>query len=318
MSNIRTNGEKKKPPISITELNKKNSEEHQQGALSYVDPGKNNRGGPVSTGKSKINITQLVLAIGLSVLIFVLISNFWLSSKKDATTLLNNQQILETKQNSIQTTVTQDSGRIDNVIANYATVASLAGYAKTSDLSGYQTQLTGLSNSISDVLSRLTSYDTRITSLETQVNALNQTAGGGSGLTYYLTESGGVYRLRVTSSKSGLFSARMTLIASSNYIVGDLTTSINDATKEFYDSIDGTKNVAPIRSYIPTFQWTDEGWKLLSISFYTKSFNLEANEELSTLIYIKGLPTYYSTYTGYVEVLPGFVLGEEEEESLGI
>ena len=188
----------KKPPISISELKNQGKPEPQKGNLSYVE-NRGNLGGTPS--KSKVNLTQLALAVGLSILLFFVISNFMLASKKDATTLLDNQRVLETQQQATQGDLATQKGRIENVISSQAT---------------QDTQLASLSSSLNDLVNRISGFGSsieslggRVTTLEDRVTALgNQTALGGA-LDYYFTED----RFYVKVSKEGNYRFRFTLMA---------------------------------------------------------------------------------------------------------
>jgi hypothetical protein len=188
----------KKPPISISELKRGGKDEAQKGTLSYVE--KNSEGGSPAS-KSKVNLTQLVLAVGLSILLFFVISNFMLASKKDAETLLSNQKILETSQATLQSNLATQTGRIENVISSQAT---------------QDTQLTSLSSSLSNLVNQIAGFDSDITSLEGRVSDLedevaalgNQTAEVVGSFDYYFTEDRIYYKV----SKEGNYRFRFTLV----------------------------------------------------------------------------------------------------------
>lgn len=297
------NNKVKKPPILVSELNKDPGTEPKKGGLTYVDQGKNNSGGGGTPGKPKMNLTQLILAVGLSILIFVLISNFWLTPKKDATILLENQKLLETNQAALTTTVASfdsklntDSGRIENLIssqANYATRAEVTGFAKTTDLAGYATasSLQGLSSSITELLGRLTGYDTRITSLENKVNNLtggNSTIVGGSSYCYLIESTNG-YKLVAKSNLSGYFIARVTLVLDTPEVL-------------LYE-------IGPDRSFIENSAYVDSEWRTVSITFYTGEFKLTVGIEKGTLEIPLELSSEVESigYVAYVEILPSAV-----------
>ena len=89
------NGREKKPPVNISELKKNQKEEPKQGELTYLEKDRN-PGSP--TGKGKVNLTQLLLSVGLAVLIVIIVGNFSFASKWDAGVFLDNQILLESHQ----------------------------------------------------------------------------------------------------------------------------------------------------------------------------------------------------------------------------
>ena len=221
MNSLRTNGEQKKPPISITELNNKDKGSgHEQGSLSYVEP--NHRPGNPGT-KPKMNLTQLVIAVGLSVLLFFVISNFMLASKKDAQTLLSNQKVLETQQTATQSGLATQTSRIENIISSQAT---------------QDTKIASLESTWSTILGRLTGAESSIVSLDTRMDTLwgNVTVlenliaeGVGGGVVDYYIADG---KLWVSPSRTGYYRLQFTLVpkSSSGFIVN--TTA--HGTLEYY------------------------------------------------------------------------------------
>lgn len=207
------NNRPKKPPVNINDLNTEGAgqkEEHTPGPLHYVE-NKTSSGAP----KSKLNLTQLVLAVGLSIVLSFVIAQFTLTSKGDAITLLENQRLLESRVGGVETDIDTESGRIDNVInaqAGYATRSELAGLATTGALDTLRNLVTGYGSSITSLGSQYTNLDNRVKALEEAINGTAPIVGGGS-FDYRLTHTSvmGNYTLSVRPSKSGEFRLRITL-----------------------------------------------------------------------------------------------------------
>ena len=204
------NGRQKKPPVNINEIKKEQgTEKHEKGEIKYL--GGNREGGPQVGTKQKVNLTQLALGVGLSVLLAFLIMSFNFASKDDALTLLDNQRLLESNQVELEGDLAAESGRIENIIATQA------DYAKKSDLSGFasKSDLTGLSNTIGSLGSVVTSLgddyedlDTRVSELEENGVAYNSTHTIGSSFDYYLDGN----ELNVRVERDGIYRFRFTLI----------------------------------------------------------------------------------------------------------
>lgn len=297
----------RKPPISISEMKNGGKPPPQPGNLTYVETPNPGGGGegerPVARSfKGKMNYTQLLIAVGLSVLAFLVISNFTLASKGDARILLDNQVLLESTQVALEGSViglqgnlSSESQRIENLISTQAT---------------YDSQLSGLSNTLSSLGSKITGVESSIASLDTRVGALEDAEPEYpvvNSLDYYLTEVSGDCKLHVTSSMDGIFIARVTLVYEDPYPIGDAWAYIDDALWAFY------QNIGTSRVFSPELRLTNAGqWEVTSISFYTRGFDLKAEEAetKSILFYVpKG------GYITYVEVLPGTVVTSSGEDN---
>jgi len=212
------NGREKKPPVNIKELkNQQGQEEHKPGELTYIEG--NKKGPTTSSGKAKLNYTQLAIAVGLSVLIAVIIGNFFYTSKDDALTLLDNQVLLEENQQDIRRDLNSETGRVENIIANYATKSELSsvesqiqGFATQSALDSLKNLVTGHESDITSLESTTDDHEDRITELEASVNGTTVINNGGGSFDYYLdgnslnvkVSRGGIYRFKFTLIDKGL------------------------------------------------------------------------------------------------------------------
>lgn len=252
------NREQKRPPIDIKELKKGEGEEPQKGPLTYV--GKGGSGG-VGATKSKMNLTQLILAVGLSILVFVLISNFWLTPKKDALVLLENQQLLETKQAGLAGSLSAESSRIENIIV------AQADFAKKSELTGFSNSISSLGSKVSSLESTVGGYDSRIEDLEAA--SLNQTesiealeeGGGivGGGFDYFLLDN----YLHVRVSGDGFYRFKFTLIESAA-----LEGFISDDVLEYYTKSHELSGGDWTFKNLNRMRWTLEDEELGNLSDY--------------------------------------------------
>lgn len=116
-----------RPPTEIIKKNPRTGPSQgapKKGKLSYLKGDKaGGRGfdtGIVGLSKGKI-FTFLALAVLISLTLSLLIFTL----KRDGNTLLVNQMILEESVSAVVTTQETDTGRIDNIIANYATKVDL-------------------------------------------------------------------------------------------------------------------------------------------------------------------------------------------------
>lgn len=289
----------RKPPISISEVKNGGKPEPQKGSLSYVEKPSSGDDGPPTRSKGKVNYTQLVIAVGLSVLAFLIISNFTLASKSDALALLDNQILLEGKQiglegsiASTQSGLATESQRIENLISTQAT---------------YDSQLSGISGTLGTLGGKITGAESAIASLKIRVTELEDAELEYpivNSLDYYLTRSPGGYKLHVTSSVSGIFISRITLVYTTPYSIAGA--SINEAMKTFRDEIGDD------RDFVGSFRWTGSEWEVLSISFYTGGFSLDAGEKDIFNVSFEGPE---GGYVAYVEVLPGTVVTSNGEDN---
>lgn len=196
----------KKPPVNISEVGEK-KKEAQQGDLTYLGKKKEDGGG-ATTSKAKINYTQLVIAIGASILLFFVISSFTLASKSDAVTLLDNQRLLETTQVGLEGRLTTETGRIENIIAaqaNYAQKSELAGFAQVSDLDSLSSAISSIRGRLNSIESLADGYEERIVALEEGTIGGNFTANS---LDYYISDSS----LNVRVSRTGYYIIEFTLV----------------------------------------------------------------------------------------------------------
>jgi len=193
----------KKPPVNISELKEgEPKEEAKKGPLNYVE-NKTSAGTP----KSKLNLTQLILAVGLSIVLFFVISQFTLTSKGDAMTLLDNQKLLESKVSGVEKSIGDETGRIDNIIntqAGYATKSELSGLATQGALDSLRELITGYGNSITSLEFGLSSLEGRIEALESN----NSTVVGEGAFDYWISDS----RFYVEVSRDGLYGFKFTLV----------------------------------------------------------------------------------------------------------
>ena len=292
------NREPKRPPIDIKELKKREGEDPKKGEITYLEKNRGRGGGT----KSKVNLTQLVLAVGLSILVFVLISNFWLTPKKDALVLLENQKLLETQQAGLEGGLDAESNRIDNIISTYATKGELD--AVESQIQGFATQST-LDSLKSLVLGQGDDIETlegRVSSLEASINE-TVSVGGGS-LDYWIEYKSGEPYLHATSIREGVFDIRLTLVPSNPYgLVGE---GFNAACKDFY-TLFGTR-------YIPVIIWEDSVWKVSEVSINYGTRHLEKGvEKKGYLDNLPDLPGGFGNYDIFVELLTG----TSEPDSVG-
>jgi len=210
------NGREKKPPVNISELKNKQKEEAKQGGLSYLEGDKTPPGS--SGSKGKVNLTQLLLSVGLAVLIVIIVGNFTFASKGDASVLLDNQILLESNQAKTAADLKTESGKIDNVIANYATKSELS--AVSSQIQGFATQsaLDSLKNLILGQGTDIESLEDRLADLEEAINNTIPVVGGG-GLSYYISGN----QLYVRVDKTSYCRFKFTLVDESveEYGFGD-------------------------------------------------------------------------------------------------
>ena len=288
------NNREKKPPISINDIGRENEPKAEKGALSYTGatkpPSEVVQEAPKTKGK--INYTQLLIAVGMSVLLVLILGNFVFTSKQDSIVLLENQRLLDGKVggldsglSTVQTRLNSETGRIDTLVVNQENFIQ-------------QSELQGLSNTLG---SRIDSLITRVSGLENQVANMetNPTVVGG-GLEYHLVGSHQIY---VRVPLEGIYVARINLVYPTPHVVGNMT--MEDAAKAFHTSLGSSRN------YECTMKWNGGAWEVVSISFYTNSFNLGAGEESYFNIPFSGPP---AGYTAYVEVLPGIVSTVTEDE----
>lgn len=291
------NGREKKVPINIKDLKKEQGQEkHEKGEISYLGKSEGGGGkGPTTSSKAKLNYTQLAIAVGLSVLIAVIIGNFFYASQDDALTLLDNQILLETNQAETNADLATESGRIENIIANYATKSELSGYATTSQLEGLATAsaldslkslVLGHGSGITSLESLTEDHETRITELEASVNGT--TVIGGGSYDYYLTSNEGDPWLHVRSSRSGLFNFRLTLVPEDPVVFMSIV--------DVYDAC-GT--------YTPEVIKVGTEWKVLRLSYLYGTRSLDANEwKEGPLLALPSYP-FSGDYDVFIELLPG-------------
>ena len=108
----------------------------------------------------------------------------------------------------------------------------------------------------------------------------------------------------VRAAKAGVYVARVTLVYATPWMVEGA--NLNAATQAFYGVVGDS------RIFTGDLKYNGGGWEVVSVSFYTGSFNLAAGQERTFNIPFSGPP---SGYTTYVEVLPGIVSTVADDES---
>jgi len=111
-----------RPPTEIVKKNPRTGPSQgapKKGKLSYLKGGRG--GGGVGEGIVGLSKGKIFTFVALAVLISVTLSLLIFTLKRDGNTLLVNQMILEESVSGVVTAQETDSGRIDNIITNYAT-----------------------------------------------------------------------------------------------------------------------------------------------------------------------------------------------------
>ena len=289
----------KKPPINISEL-KREEEPSGKGPLSYVGGGEKKSIGKES---GKVNYTQVVISIVLSVLLALVLITTMSASKKDALVLLDNQRELETRITTLDGGVSSEIKRIDSIVntmGEYAKRSELTGYVSEATVSSLASQVNGLSSELAKLQSAVSakllesdsSLKTQISTLEAKITALaTQLADANTRITNLKSEVGtnltkgidvtlvsitGGVRVTAQSTIDRTLAFRVTLYPAPTYYVGDAGVSINDATKAFYGL-----NFAPGRSCEVVLKCASPftnttRWEVYSVSFITSMVSLKA------------------------------------------
>jgi len=233
-----------RPPVDIEEIEggsksgKKELHKKEKGKLTYASPA---GGGKLSLdrgsrGPGKLGGSSNFILVGLAVLISLVLCVFIFSTKGDARVLVSNQKYLDTRIDVVEGNISTGNTRIDNIIANYATIASLGNYATTGSLSGYATK----------------------SQLEEAISNMEDSSY------VYLTGSSGNYTLYV-DSRPGTYTARISLIYTVPYSLN--ATTLEDSYKEFSGNWTG-------QAFVPGFGLNGTTYEVVSSSYYLGAFNI--------------------------------------------
>lgn len=308
-----------KPPQSASDiLNGGSSEDGDApGSLGYTgEPkGPSRRNGAEEgsdVGRSKgMNYVYLLLPIVVSVILALIMVIQYAPSKSDVDDLEERVVAAETAVVDMNTKVTADSTRIDNVTSSYATKSSLGDYVKASDLGTYASA-TDLESYVT-LLELETALDSVDSDISSKIAAQVAAAVGNidipevptvHSLDYSFVGSDGDFVLTITSDRAGDFVACVTLTYDDPVDLAGV--SVNDAIKDFYvNYLDD-----PNRNYDPRFIYDadDDTWKVFEVTFSTSGFTLLADTEAQFDVEIDGLIDPFDDFEkAYVEILPGSV-----------